>query len=171
MKFSGKVGNGPVNKWLNSGGDLGHHLDTGIVFRIHHYLEIRKVVNGHKSGDLLLVVICQMGALVRCALVEDLHQGTSYQCWRYALSQCFKLALLFIDSSFQFLYTFRWLISFYEHCCHCYYNHYILTYNIIIKSLCTNVVIFKSILCKVCILYSYLRTHYLCYLEVCSVFR
>jgi len=35
MKFSGKVGNGPANKWLNFGGDLGHgfgssgYRDTG----------------------------------------------------------------------------------------------------------------------------------------------
>jgi len=27
-----------------------HHLDTGIVFRIRQYLEIQKVVNGHKSS-------------------------------------------------------------------------------------------------------------------------
>ena len=43
MKFSGKVGN-----WLNFGGDPDHRLDIGIVFRIRHYWEIRKVVNGHK---------------------------------------------------------------------------------------------------------------------------
>ena len=45
-----KVGNGPVNKRLNFGDDRDHHLDTGIVFRIRHYWEIRKVVNGHKSA-------------------------------------------------------------------------------------------------------------------------
>ena len=28
MKFSGKVGNGPVNKWLHFGGDPDHCLDT-----------------------------------------------------------------------------------------------------------------------------------------------
>jgi len=50
MKFSGKVGNGPVNKWLNFGGSPDNCLDTGIVFRIRHYWEIRKVVNGHKSA-------------------------------------------------------------------------------------------------------------------------
>jgi len=33
MKFSGKVGNGPLNNWLNFGGDPDHRLDTGIVFR------------------------------------------------------------------------------------------------------------------------------------------
>jgi len=50
MKFSGKVGNGPMNKWLNFGGNPDHRLDTEAVFRILHYREIRKVVNGHKSA-------------------------------------------------------------------------------------------------------------------------
>jgi len=48
MKFSGKVGNGLMKKWLNFGGDPDHGLDTGIVFQIRHYWEIRKVVNGRK---------------------------------------------------------------------------------------------------------------------------
>jgi len=47
MKFSGKIGNGPLNKRINFGGDLDHRLITGIVFRIRHYREIRKVANGH----------------------------------------------------------------------------------------------------------------------------
>jgi len=34
----------------NFGGDPAHRLDTGIVFRIRHYWEIRKVVNEHKSA-------------------------------------------------------------------------------------------------------------------------
>jgi len=50
MKFSGTVGNGPINKWVNFAGDPDHCLDTGIVFRIRHYWEILKVVNGHKSA-------------------------------------------------------------------------------------------------------------------------
>jgi len=50
MKFSGKVGNGLVNKWLNFGGDPYHRLDTRIVFRIRHNWEIRKVVKGYKSA-------------------------------------------------------------------------------------------------------------------------
>ena len=45
MKVSGKIGNGPVNKWLNFGGDPDHRLGTGIVFRIRLYWEIRKVVS------------------------------------------------------------------------------------------------------------------------------
>jgi len=50
MKFSGKAGNGPVNKWLNFGSDTDHRLDTEIVFRIRHYWEIQTVINGHKSA-------------------------------------------------------------------------------------------------------------------------
>jgi len=32
MKYSGKIGHGPLNNWLNFGGDLDldHHLDTGL---------------------------------------------------------------------------------------------------------------------------------------------
>jgi len=41
MKFSGNVGNGPMNKRLNFGGEMNHCLDIGIVFRIRHYWEIR----------------------------------------------------------------------------------------------------------------------------------
>ena len=44
MKFSGKVGSGPMNKWLNFGVDPCHHLDTRILFRICHYWYIQKVV-------------------------------------------------------------------------------------------------------------------------------
>ena len=62
-KTSGKVGNnGPMNKWLNFVGDPDHRLDTGIVFRICHYWEIRKVVNGHS-----FILIRQVAALVRRA--------------------------------------------------------------------------------------------------------
>jgi len=45
MKFSQKVRNRPTNKRLNFGGDPDHRLDTGIVFLIRHYWEIRKVVS------------------------------------------------------------------------------------------------------------------------------
>jgi len=50
MKSSGNVCNGSMDKLLNFGGDPGHRLDTGIVYRIRHFWEIRKVVNGHKSA-------------------------------------------------------------------------------------------------------------------------
>jgi len=65
MKFSGKVGNGPMNDWLNFGGSSDYRLDTAIVFLIRHRLEIRKVVHGHS-----FILIRQMTALVRRALVE-----------------------------------------------------------------------------------------------------
>ena len=50
MKFSWKAGNGLINKSLNFSGDLDNRLDTGIVFRLRHYWEIQKMVNGHKSS-------------------------------------------------------------------------------------------------------------------------
>ena len=66
MKFSGKVGSGPLYKWLDFGGDPIHHLDTsGIAFPIHHYWEIRKVVNGNS-----FMLITQMASLIRRALTE-----------------------------------------------------------------------------------------------------
>ena len=65
MKFSANVGNEPMDSWLNFGGDPCHHLDTGIVFRIRHYWEIRKVINGHS-----FILIRQMAVLVRGALAE-----------------------------------------------------------------------------------------------------
>jgi len=52
VKFSGKVGNGPVNKSKQIIKLFGHPdncLDAGFVFRIRHYQEMWKVVNGHKS--------------------------------------------------------------------------------------------------------------------------
>jgi len=45
MKFSGEVGNGPMNKRLNFGGDPDRRLDTGIVFRIRNSWQIGKVVS------------------------------------------------------------------------------------------------------------------------------
>jgi len=50
MKFSETIGNRPMNKRLHFGGDLSHRLDTGIVFQIRRYWEMRKVVNGYKSA-------------------------------------------------------------------------------------------------------------------------
>ena len=49
MKFSGKVGNGLANTRLHFRSDSDRRLDTGAVFRVRHYWEIQKVVNGHKS--------------------------------------------------------------------------------------------------------------------------
>jgi len=65
MKFSGTVGNGPLNKLLNFDGDPDHCLDTGIVFQIRHYWEKGKLVNEHS-----FILIRKMAALVRFALAE-----------------------------------------------------------------------------------------------------
>jgi len=65
MKFSGKVGNGTMNKWLNFGGDPDHRLDAGIVFRI---LTIGRYGKWLTDINLLLILIRQMAALVRRAL-------------------------------------------------------------------------------------------------------
>jgi len=84
MKFSGKVVNMPVNKWLNLGGDPDHRMDTGIVFQIHHHWEIWKVVNRHKSAahtdlpvwqhlNLLLILIRQYGSTSKTCLDRGMH--------------------------------------------------------------------------------------------------
>jgi len=52
---------GVVKKRPDFGGDPDHHLDTGIVFRIRHYWDIRKVVNGHLH---LVILIRQMVGLI-----------------------------------------------------------------------------------------------------------
>ena len=92
MKFAAKVGNGPMNKRLNFGGDAHHRLDTGTVFRIRHYWEIRKVVSadcatrrcsaGHVLAGITIATMTSlrhrpttdsgtdMATLVRCALAE-----------------------------------------------------------------------------------------------------
>jgi len=67
MTFSGKVGNGPMNKQLNFGVDPDHHPDRGIVFWIHHYWEIRKAVNGHKpaaASSRSFILISHMVGLI-----------------------------------------------------------------------------------------------------------
>jgi len=79
--FARKISNGPVNKWLNFGGDPDHLLDTGIVFRIRHCWEIRKMVNGHS-----FVLIRQMAARVRRGLAEICNV-------QHALSLCFWFSL------------------------------------------------------------------------------
>jgi len=83
MKFSGKVGNGPMNKGLNFGGDPDHCLDTKIVFRIRPYWEIRKVVNGHKSAAYTDSADAGSG---KTCLAGGMHcpsgsSGSSYHCY------------------------------------------------------------------------------------------
>jgi len=65
MKFSRKVGNGPMNKRLNFGGDPDHRLDTfsGFVIIGRHEKWLTDI-------NLLLILIHQMAALVRRAMAE-----------------------------------------------------------------------------------------------------
>jgi len=65
MKFSGKVGNGPVNKWLNFGGDPDHRLDTGLI---SGFVTIGRY--GKWLTDDSFILFRQMAALVRRALAE-----------------------------------------------------------------------------------------------------
>ena len=65
-----------MNKCSNFGGDPDHRLDTRIVFRIRHYWEMQKMVNGHS-----FTLIRQMAALVRRALAE-ICPGASTLCLR-----------------------------------------------------------------------------------------
>jgi len=80
-----------MNKWLNFGGDPDHRLDTGIVFRIHHYWETRKVVNGHS-----FILIRQMAALVRRALFEvcTAPSASSTVVHKINLSQIFAVSAI-----------------------------------------------------------------------------
>jgi len=69
MKVSGNVGDGPMNKCLNFGGDQDHRLDTGIVFWIRHYWEIRKVVSTDCAA-LAGIAIAPMTSLRHRPLAE-----------------------------------------------------------------------------------------------------
>jgi len=78
MKFSGKFGNGPMNKSLNFGGDPDRHLDAGIVFQIHHYWEIWKVVNGHSF--ILIHTDLPDGGTGKTCLGRGIHCPTACFC-------------------------------------------------------------------------------------------
>jgi len=67
MKFSGKVSNGPVNKWLHFGGDLDHCLVQGLF---SGFVTIGRYRKWLANINLLLILIRQMVALVRRALAE-----------------------------------------------------------------------------------------------------
>jgi len=70
MKLPGKVGNAPVNKWVNFGGDPDHCLDTGTVFQIRHNWETGRYGKWLTDINLLVILIGQIAALVRRALAE-----------------------------------------------------------------------------------------------------
>jgi len=69
MRFSVKVGNRPINKRSNFGGDPDHRLDTRIVFGI-------RITIGRYGKwlltyiNLLLILIRQMASQIRRALAE-----------------------------------------------------------------------------------------------------
>jgi len=65
MKLSWKVGNGPVNKWLNFGGDPDHRLDTGLISA---FVTIGRY--GKWLTDDSFILFRQMAALVRRAFAE-----------------------------------------------------------------------------------------------------
>jgi len=75
-KFSWKVGNGPMNKRLNFGGDLDHHLDTEIVFRICYYWEIRKVVSTNCTAECCSAGHAQAGIAV-ATITSLCHRPTT----------------------------------------------------------------------------------------------
>jgi len=101
-KFSGKVGNGPVNKWLNFGSHPDHCLDTGIVFRIRCYWEIRKVVSTDCAARL-----CSAGralAGIAIATMTSLrHRPTTGNHDRRALAEVCSVPVLLVPTLLIFL--------------------------------------------------------------------
>jgi len=71
MEFSEKVGNGPVNKWLNFGGDPDHRLQIQGLFSGFVTIGIYgKWLTDINLLLILICLICQMTALLRRALAE-----------------------------------------------------------------------------------------------------
>jgi len=77
MKFSGKVGSGPVNKWLNFGGD------PGIVFGIHinrlHciMLQCTACTSRHRHSNCDVITSPDLGGGMHCPSASDLFSI----CW------------------------------------------------------------------------------------------
>jgi len=61
MKFSAEVGNGPVNKGFNFGGDPDHRLDTWLF---SGFVAIGRYGKWLTDINLLLILIRQMAALI-----------------------------------------------------------------------------------------------------------
>ena len=101
-KFQGRLAVGSMNKWLNFGGNLDHCLDTAIVFQIHHYWEIRKVVSTNCAARR-----CSAGhelAGIAIATMKSLcHLPTTDSHDRHALAEVCTVPLLvvFIVSWFR----------------------------------------------------------------------
>jgi len=87
MKFSEKAGNGPMNTRLNFGHDTDQLLDTGIVFRIRHYREIRKVVSTDCAARRCSARHALAGVAI--ATVASLrHRPTTDVPWRRYAMHC-----------------------------------------------------------------------------------
>jgi len=99
MKFSWKVSNGPLNKWLNFSGDPVHRLDTGIFFRIRHYCEIRKVVTTEcaarrcSAGHALAGIAIATMASLRHRPTRDSHD-------RRTLAEVCTVSVLLVFNEF-----------------------------------------------------------------------
>jgi len=85
MKFSGKVRNGPMKKWLNFGGDSFHRLKTGIVINWLRCVTLQcracTIRRRHRNYDVITspahdreprqpVMVNDVATLVRRALAE-----------------------------------------------------------------------------------------------------
>ena len=107
MKFSGKVGNGPVNKRLSFGGDPDHRLDIGIVFQIRHCWEIRKVVSRDcatrrcSAGHALAgIAIATMTSLRRHRPTTDSETDIA-RLVRHVLAEVCTVPVLLVSDSFS----------------------------------------------------------------------
>jgi len=67
MQFLGKIGNGPMNKGLNFGGSP---VTVWIRGLFSGFVTIGRYGKWLTDINLLFKLICQMAALVRCALAE-----------------------------------------------------------------------------------------------------
>ena len=95
MNFSGKVSNEPVNKRLNFGGDPGHRLDSGIVFRICDYWEIRKVVSTDCAAQHCSAWHVLAGIAI-ATMTSLRHRPTIYSHDRRALAEVCTVPVLLV---------------------------------------------------------------------------
>jgi len=75
MKFSGKVDNGPMNRWLYFGGNPDHRLHTRIVFP-----DSSLYWDGESASSNSFILIRQMAAVVIIKL-EDTERFARWRDW------------------------------------------------------------------------------------------
>jgi len=106
MKFSGKIGNGPMNNCLNFGGYTDHRLDTGIVLRIWYLRDTESLTAlqlwrylHHRSTIARQRLCCTQRAV---SPAHDIARLVRRAWRRYALSQWVLVLILNIfNLSFQ----------------------------------------------------------------------